>query len=155
MGVATLADLADYPRLRQVEVKEVLDSTSLMPVGVEGWKEPAWLHPDFAEVEHIPAHDPVLLSPFDSLIWSRKRTERLFGYRHRLEIYVPKADRQHGYFTTPVLAGGAIVGMVDPKRDKGRLLVQNVVAERAAIPAVHAAIERAAQWVGATEVVGI
>lgn len=155
MGIATIADLADYPRLKQAEVKEVLASTSLIPVSVEGWKEAAWLHPDFLNVSAIPSHAPVLLSPFDSLIWSRKRTERVFGYRHKLEIYVPKADRHHGYFTTPVLAGGAIVGMVDPKRDGHRLLIQNVVAERSAMPAVVHAVERAAHWVGATQVVGL
>lgn len=155
MGIATLADLADYPRIKQVDVKAALPRTSLLPVRVAGWSQPAWLHPQWLAVDQVPEHPAVLLSPFDSLIWSRARTERLFDYRHRLEIYVPKAQREHGYFTTPVLARGRIVGIVDPKRDGSRLLVRKVVPDSRHRRDVEAAVLRAAEWVGADEVIDL
>ena len=91
LGVATLQDLCDYhrinvPRARPL-VAELAEEGRLVPVTVEGWDRPAYLHPDAA----IPraARARALLSPFDSLVWFRPRTERLFGFRYRLEIYVP------------------------------------------------------------------
>ena len=68
----------------------------------------------------------MLLSPFDSLLWYRERVERLFGLRHRLEAYTPKAKRIYGYFAMPVLDGTRIVGLVDPGR-RGEVLVAKQV----------------------------
>jgi hypothetical protein len=97
-------------------------------------------------------HRPVLLSPFDSLIWHRPRTERLFGFRHRLEAYTPSAKREHGYFVMPLLASNRLVGRVDPKRDGAVLRVRRVSMEPSAVGAMAEALTTAARWVGCAEV---
>jgi uncharacterized protein YcaQ len=129
LGVGTAADLADYYRLRPVDAKaalaEAVAAGLLQQVTVAGWAKPAYLLPGTA-VPHRVAHPPVLLSPFDSLIWSRERTERLFGFTYRLEVYVPAPKRVHGYYVMPVLADGRLVARLDPKHDRraGRLVLQ-------------------------------
>jgi uncharacterized protein YcaQ len=134
LGVATAADLADYYRLPAAETRlalaEATASGLLRRVGVEGWSKPAYLPAD-ALVPGRVQHPPLLLSPFDSLVWSRERTERLFGFRYVLELYVPPARRQHGYYTMPVLMGEQLVARVDPKFDRptGRLLLRGVIVE--------------------------
>jgi uncharacterized protein YcaQ len=125
MGVATRADLADYHRLKGEQVDAVVAETGLVPVEVEGWGRPAWADPAALEAESAGTrgrHRTTLLSPFDSLIWDRGRTERIFGFTHRLEAYVPRARRVHGYFAMPLLSGGRLLGRVDPARE-GRTLV--------------------------------
>ena len=149
LGVGTAADLADYYRLRPPDAKtalaEAVGSGLLQEVAVQGWARPAYLLPG-TRVPRRVAHPPVLLSPFDSLIWSRERTERLFGFRYRLEVYVPAPRRVHGYYTMPVLAGGRLVARVDPKHDRqaGRLLLRNLHLEPAADPAGAVAATAAA-----------
>jgi uncharacterized protein len=140
LGVGTGADLADYYRLPSAQVRkalaELLSDGLLQEVAVEGWARPAYLLPG-TRVPRRLSHPPVLLSPFDSLIWSRERTERLFGFVYRLEVYVPAAKRVHGYYTMPVLASGRLVARVDPKHDRqaGRLLLRSLQLEPAADPA--------------------
>jgi len=95
----------------------------------------------------------VLLSPFDSLIWHRPRTERLFGFRHRLEAYTPAAKREHGYFVMPLLAGGRLVGRVDPKREGTVLRARKVSLQPTAVNAMAEALRSAAMWVGCAEVI--
>jgi uncharacterized protein YcaQ len=150
LGVATRADLADHHRLRAVEVDRALPDSGLVPVDVEGWGRPAWADPA-ALARGVPRgrHRTTLLSPFDSLIWDRARTERVFGFTHRLEAYVPRAKREHGYFTMPLLSGGRLVGRVDPGRD-GRTLVvrQASLASPRWVPALASALTEAASWVG-------
>ena len=95
----------------------------------------------------------VLLSPFDSLIWYRGRVERLFGLRHRLEAYTPKADASCGYYAMPVLGGTGIVGLVDPGRQDDVLLAKQVTFfDSGSTEHVARALNEAASWVGATSV---
>jgi uncharacterized protein YcaQ len=172
LGVVTRADMIDYQRLRQFSHGPLKDTAAasdaaiaagLIPVMIDaaGARTPAWADP--AALEQLPAagqpgsrpgrHRVTLLSPFDSLIWDRKRTLRMFGFEHSLEAYLPKAKRIHGYFTMPLLAGGRLVGRVDPGRD-GRTLVARQLSldtPRAAEPMARALVE-AASWVGCDSV---
>jgi uncharacterized protein YcaQ len=153
LGVATRADLADYHRLRGEQVEAVIEGSGLVPVEVEGWAKPAWADPAALATPPRGRHRTTLLSPFDSLVWDRPRTERLFGFTHRLEAYVPKPKRIHGYFAMPLLSGGNLIGRVDPARD-GRTLVARQVSldgPKAVEPLATALVE-AATWVGCTDV---
>jgi len=120
LGVSTLADLADYYRLRvpvaRPLVEELADAGTLERVEVEGWKGGAYLAPDAV----LPRRHrgAALLSPFDPLIWFRPRVERLFGFEYRIEIYVPEKDRVYGYYVLPFLLDGELVGRVDLKADR-------------------------------------
>jgi uncharacterized protein len=163
LGVATAADLADYYRLRPQEAKpalaEAVASGLLQQVAVAGWSRPAYLLPGTRVPRRLVGGQPALLSPFDSLIWSRERTERLFGFRYRLEVYVPAGKRVHGYYTMPVLMGDRLVARVDPKHDRqaGRLLLRGLHLEPDADPveavaATAAAAARLAAHLGADRV---
>ncbi|MDR6979863.1 uncharacterized protein YcaQ [Streptomyces sp. 3330] len=153
LGVGTRADIADYHRLRGEQVDTVIADSGLVPVTVEGWGKPAWADPAALETSPRGRHRTTLLSPFDSLIWERARTERIFGFTHRLEAYVPKPKRIHGYFAMPVLAGGRLVGRVDPAREGRTLIARQVTLDGAkAVPAVAQALLEAASWVDCTDV---
>jgi uncharacterized protein len=153
LGVGTRADIADYHRLRGEQVDTVIADTGLVPVTVEGWGKPAWADPTALETPPRGRHRTTLLSPFDSLIWERARTERIFGFTHRLEAYVPKQKRVYGYFAMPVLAGGHLVGRVDPAREGSTLVAKQVTLDGPkAVPAVAQALVEAASWVDCTDV---
>jgi len=166
LGVATHADFVEYQRLNGhglrlrggAALDEAAAAAGLIPVTVPGGKRPATGWADPAALAWLAAggrgtHRTALLSPFDSLVWDRKRTLRMFGYRHLFEPYVPKEKRERGYFTMPLLAGGRIVGWVDPGRDGKTLLAKNVFLEKpAAVAPMARALAEAAQWVGCSAV---
>ncbi|MFB7787776.1 winged helix-turn-helix domain-containing protein [Streptomyces vinaceus] len=149
LGVGTRADIADYHRLKGEQVDSVIADSGLVPVEVEGWAKAAWADP--AALATVPRgrHRTTLLSPFDSLVWDRPRTERIFDFAHRLEAYVPKPKRIHGYFAMPLLAGGRLQGRVDPAREGSTLVARqlSLTTPGAARPMAEA-LREAAQWVG-------
>ena len=115
---------------------------------VPGWADPAAL----AEAPRG-RHRVTLLSPFDSLLWDRKRTRRMFGFEHSLEAYVPKAKRVHGYYTMPLLAGGRLLGRVDPVRQGQTLVARQLSLDSAAaVTPMARALREAAEWVGCSAV---
>ncbi|WP_457032054.1 winged helix-turn-helix domain-containing protein [Kitasatospora sp. P5_F3] len=153
LGVATRADLMDYHRLKAKHFDAALPETGLVPVTVAGWGAPAWADPAALATAPRGRHRTTLLSPFDSLVWDRPRTERIFDMAHRLEAYTPKHKRVHGYFAMPLLAGGHLVGRVDPARE-GRTLVARQVSLTSPrhVGALAEALREAASWVGCTDV---
>ncbi|MFE7135002.1 winged helix-turn-helix domain-containing protein [Streptomyces sp. NPDC057638] len=149
LGVGTRADIADYHRLKAEQVDAVIGESGLVPVTVEGWSKPAWADPEALAVAPRGRHRTTLLSPFDSLIWERARTERIFGFSHRLEAYVPKPKRVYGYFAMPLLSGGRLLGRVDPAREGHTLVARHASLETAkAVEPMATALREAASWVG-------
>lgn len=155
LGVATEADIADYHRLGRLgrqAVRAGIASAGLAPVRVEGWKGAAYAHPSALAALDAGArgrHRTTLLSPFDSLVWFRPRTERIFGVKPRLELYVPAAQRVHGYFSMPLLSGGRLRGHADPARAGTTLVARHVAVDAAeVVEPMAAALVEAASWVG-------
>jgi uncharacterized protein len=153
-GVGTVGDLADYFRITNPDARpriaELVEDGRLEHVEVRGWAQPAYAVPEVIVPRRMAGS--ALLVPFDPLIWERDRTERLFGFRYRIEIYVPAHKRVHGYYVLPFLLGDALVARVDLKADRASrvLRVQSAWREPAAPAhtpeALAAELALMAQW---------
>lgn len=165
LGIATEADLADYWRMLRapvrVAIRDLQDAGELLPVEVPGWTTggrptPAWLHRDARRPRRLEA--AAVLSPFDPVVWFRPRTERLFDFHYRIEIYTPEPERKFGYYSLPVLIDDDVVGRVDLKSDrKARVLrVQSAWSEHGAPDETAArllpVLWQAAAWQGLDDV---
>ncbi len=160
-GIGTVGDLADYYRIGNADARlallELAEEGTVVPVAVQGWRDTAFLHRDARMPRKVSGR--ALLCPFDPLIWERARTERLFGFRYRIEIYTPAEKRVHGYYVFPFLVDDALVGRFDLKADRatGRLLVQASWHEDGTDPGAVAAaaapeLRRMADWLGLPDV---
>jgi uncharacterized protein len=161
LGVATEPDLGDYFRLSRssskARVQELVESGELVKATVEGWKVPAYLWSAAPAPKRVDAR--AILSPFDSLVWFRDRTEQLFGFNYRIEIYTPAAKRLYGYYVLPFLLDEALSARVDLKSDRQNrvLLVQGAFIEEGfehGYVAAQLALElrQVADWLGLEDV---
>lgn len=156
-GVGTARDLADYYRIKVADAKkrlsELIDAGLVEQVRVEGWKEPGYLATGTPVPAAVDAR--ALLCPFDPLVWERARTERLFDFFYRIEIYTPQPKRVYGYYVFPFLLGTELVGRVDLKADRqsGALLVRGSFLEPGqdegrVAEALSVELGEMAQWLG-------
>jgi uncharacterized protein YcaQ len=168
LGIAKGAWIPDYHRTRRPhpDPGEMAEKGELLCARVEGWSEPVYIHPDHAEAAQRAARGELqatlttLLSPFDPIVWDRRRALDLFDFDYRLECYTPAEKRRYGYFTLPILRRGLLVGRVDAKahRRTGVFELKAVVLEPGARASdrfardIAAALVRCARWHGCDHV---
>ncbi|CAI8981889.1 Cytoplasmic protein [Pseudomonas sp. IT-P258] len=161
LGVGTEKDLRDYFRLNpgdsRPRLAELVEAGELLTCEVQGWRQPAYCLPEPKVPRKVVAS--ALLSPFDSLIWERSRTERLFDFRYRLEIYTPQDKRVYGYYVLPFLHNERIAARVDLRAERaaGRLAVHAVHEEDAGLDeegmlALAVNLRQMADWLGLAQV---
>lgn len=164
LGAAPARWVPDYFRLPKQGIANRLERLvaegRLLKLAVEGWSDPAYLHPDnlpYLEAAgrgELAADYTTLLTPFDPLVWDRYRTRELFDYDFTIECYLPAAKRRYGYFLLPILHRGRLVGRLDAKahRKDGIFEVISLHLEPAVQPtpelaaALIDAIRRCAAW---------
>lgn len=162
LGVGTEKDIRDYfrqdPAPAKAGLAELLEEGAIEKVQVQGWKQPAYALPALKVPRKITAS--ALLSPFDSLIWERARTERLFDFHYRLEIYTPAQKRVYGYYVLPFLHNERIAARIDLRAERaaGRLAVHAVHEEEPGLDeegmhALAANLRQLADWLGLPDVV--
>lgn len=132
-GIGTAADFADYHRIKVTSARPILaelaEAGEIVEVVVDGWRGPVYMDPELSVPREVSG--AALLAPFDPVVWFRDRAERLFGFHYRIEIYVPRERRIHGYYVLPFLLDGELVGRVDLKADRsaGRLVCLGAFSE--------------------------
>jgi uncharacterized protein YcaQ len=159
LGIATAADIRDYfrllPEATRTAIAELVEAGELIPVEVEGWRPQAFLHAAARLPRRISAS--ALVSPFDPLIWERGRTQRLFDFHYRIEIYTPAEKRKFGYYVMPYLMDDRLVARVDLKADrKAAVLVasphcEDWCEEDRAAEGIGRELRRLAAWLGLGE----
>jgi uncharacterized protein YcaQ len=161
LGVGTEKDIRDYfrqdPLPARVGIAELLEAGAIQAVSIESWKQPAYTLPELTIPRKVQAS--ALLSPFDSLIWERARTERLFDFRYRLEIYTPQAKRIYGYYVLPFLYNEHIAARIDLRAERavGRLAVHAVHEEAKGLDeegmqALARNLRQLADWLGLPQI---
>lgn len=157
LGVGTASDVRDYFRLPAKEadaaIAQLLSDGLIEAVTVKGWNRTAYTLPDVTLPRRC--HATTLLTPFDPIVWHRERTERLFDFSYRIEIYVPAAKRRYGYYVLPFLMHGQLVARVDIKaeRDTGILRVKGAWSEVGTEVSdvareLNRELQRLAHWLG-------
>jgi uncharacterized protein len=130
LGIATAGDLRDYfrlaPKPTERGIEELVAAGELVPVKVDGWAQVAYLDPKARLPRQFDGR--ALVSPFDPLLWDRKRAERFFGLRYRIEIYTPAHKREHGYYVLPFLLGDTFAARLDLKADRSAGALQVLAA---------------------------
>lgn len=169
LGFARAEWLGDYFRNAKSkprpDPKSLLATGELLPLRVEGWEAPCYLHPDLLPLAELAANGKLkpnvttLLSPFDPVVWDRRRALELFSFDYRIECYTPAEKRQYGYFTLPLLRNGQLIGRVDAKahRAQGVLAIKalhfeaGVRASSALARDLARAFRQFANWHGCTQ----
>ncbi|WFF98946.1 winged helix-turn-helix domain-containing protein [Aeromonas caviae] len=164
LGLVKTGWVADYYRLKRGKYDALLhqlaDEGELLPVRVEGWQHGAFVHASLADelvraqAGSLKASHTAVLSPFDPLVWDRKRASELFGFDYRIECYTPAPKRQYGYFVLPLLHRGKLVGRMDAKahRKEGVFEVKSLYLEdgvritQSLAQDLGKAIQKLAQW---------
>ncbi|OEZ55856.1 winged helix-turn-helix domain-containing protein [Duganella sp. HH105] len=162
MGCARAGWISDYFRTKppRLDPEELVEQGALLRAWVDDWDDPVYVHPDHAALLAAAAAGTLaptlttILSPFDPVVWDRRRALELFGFDYRLECYTPADKRRYGYFTLPILRRGALVGRVDAKahRRAGVFELKSLVLEPGAriserfVRDIAGALQRLANW---------
>jgi uncharacterized protein YcaQ len=151
LGIATTKDIAVYYNLATAAALTGLHACGAQQIKVDGWRQPGWLHPRHpATVPETDGRGPLLIGPFDNLIWDRARTRRIFGFDYIFEAYKPQAKRTYGYYVLALLENGTFTGRADITRDNGTLRILTAFPEPGTDPArFTASLNRAANQLNA------
>ncbi|MFA9216962.1 MAG: winged helix-turn-helix domain-containing protein [Sphingomonadaceae bacterium] len=168
LGLARAHWISDYYRTKppRLDPQTLVDEGLLLRARVAGWDDPVYIHPEHAQLAAAAAAGTLaptlttILSPFDPVVWDRRRAQELFGFDYRLECYTPAAKRVHGYFVLPILRRGALVGRIDAKAHRGSGIFElktvsleaDVRHSERLVRDVASAVQRCASWHGCAQV---